>query len=59
MRHALPGGGATDVLGDLVAWDQGALTIASRTGEVTVEESAVLAIKRIPPAPVRRERPSD
>lgn len=54
VRHALPAGGATDVLGELVAWADGVLTIASRTGEVQVEQSALLAVKRIPPAPPRR-----
>jgi hypothetical protein len=44
-----------DVLGDLLSWAGGRLTVRTRSGEtVTVEESALLAAKRVPPAPPRR-----
>lgn len=54
VRHALPGGGATDVLGELSGWADGRLQITSRTGVVVVAEADVLAVKAIPAAPVRR-----
>jgi hypothetical protein len=39
----------TDVVGDLVAWDEDTLTVATRRGAVTVAISAIVAGKRIPP----------
>jgi len=49
----------SDVLGDLTAFGDGTLTVASRRGPVTVPLSDVVAGKRIPPRPVppRREVP--
>jgi hypothetical protein len=54
VRHRLPEGGVTDVLGHLRAWADGELVIESRTGDVRVAEATVLAVKQIPPAPQRR-----
>lgn len=56
VRHALPEGGASDVLGYLRAWENGVIVLETRRGEVGVDEARVLAVKRIPepPAPTRR-----
>ena len=54
LRHALPGGGATDVLGELLSWADGVLEVQTRSGPVRVPEGALLAAKRVPPAPPRR-----
>ncbi|MCW2622448.1 MAG: hypothetical protein JWL64_2050 [Frankiales bacterium] len=54
VRYRLPGGGATDVLGELTGWSAGRLEVLTRTGPVTVAEADLLAAKRIPPAPPRR-----
>ena len=57
VRHALPGGGASDVIGELVRWDGGCVRVRRCDGEVVeVAESAVLAAKRVPPPPPRRPR---
>lgn len=47
---------AGDVLGELVAYRDGRLTIAGRTGEVGVDEADVLASRVVPPAPEPRRR---
>lgn len=53
VRHRLPDG-ATDVLGDLVRWDAGVLTVRRADGsEVRVAEGDVLAGKPVPPPPPR------
>jgi N-acetylglutamate synthase len=55
VRAALEGGGATDLLGELVRWDDEAVEVRRSGGQVVaVARSAVLAGKRVPPAPVRR-----
>lgn len=46
--------GFTDVLGDLLAWSDDTLTIATRRGNVTVALDTIVAGKRIPPAMPRR-----
>jgi ribosomal protein S18 acetylase RimI-like enzyme len=57
VRRTLPDGSAGDLLGELVAWGGGRLTVRTRDGrEVVVEESAMLAGKPVPPPPVRRPR---
>jgi hypothetical protein len=44
----------TDVVGELVAWDDDILTVVTRRGPVTVPTAAIVAGKRIPPAAPRR-----
>ncbi len=57
LRRRLPDGGLGDVLGHLVSWVDGVVTVRRRDGsEVTVEEHDVVAAKRVPPAPERRSR---
>jgi GNAT superfamily N-acetyltransferase len=60
LRHRLPDGRATDVLGELVAWDASAgfARVVTLTGEVTVPLGDLLMGKPIPPPPApRRPRP--
>jgi N-acetylglutamate synthase len=58
LRRALPGGGYGDVLGELLRWSAGRLLVRTRTGvEVEVAERAMVAGKRIPPAPHRVPSP--
>jgi N-acetylglutamate synthase len=48
----------TDVVGDLVAWEDESITVVTRRGPVTVPIAAIVAGKRIPPpAPRRGTRP--
>jgi hypothetical protein len=55
LRRRLAGGGLGDVLGVLVAWQDGVLTVRRRDGStVDVDEPDVLAVKRVPAPPVRR-----
>jgi N-acetylglutamate synthase len=58
LRHALADGRATDVLGELVAWDDpsGFARVATRHGEVAVPLDEILLGKPVPPAPTRRTR---
>jgi ribosomal protein S18 acetylase RimI-like enzyme len=45
----------TDTVGVLASWDEGVVQITRRTGEsVRIAESALVAGKTVPPAPVRR-----
>jgi hypothetical protein len=44
----------TDILGELIAYTDSELTVATRRGPVTVPLHAVVAAKRVPPAPRRR-----
>ncbi|CAG7603852.1 GNAT family N-acetyltransferase [Actinacidiphila bryophytorum] len=45
----------TDTVGVLASWDEGVVQITRRTGEsVRIAESALVAGKVVPPAPVRR-----
>ncbi len=46
--------GATDALGELLHVDARAVVVQTRRGEVTIDLSAVVAAKEIPPPPVRR-----
>jgi hypothetical protein len=55
LRRRLTGGGLGDVLGVLVAWQDGVLSVQRRDGTtVDVDEPDVLAVKRVPPPPERR-----
>jgi N-acetylglutamate synthase len=47
----------TDTVGTLVALDDDTVTIASRTGPVTVGRARVVAAKEVPPKPTRRGAP--
>jgi GNAT superfamily N-acetyltransferase len=54
VRHALPEGPEagptmTDAVGDLVAWRDGVLHVATRQGEVAIAEATVVASRRVPP----------
>lgn len=52
VRRTLPDGRLGDVLGQLVAWTRGVLTIRTRTGAlVQVDEATVVAGKPVPPPP--------
>jgi len=59
VRHRLPGGSATDVVGELLRADAaaGALVVAGRHGEVTVPVADVVAGKVVPPRPARPAPP--
>lgn len=56
LRHRLADGRATDVLGDLVAWDDptGYARVSTRRGEVSVRLTDIVLGKPVPPAPRRR-----
>lgn len=56
LRHSLADGRATDVLGELLAWDSpsGYARVATRDGEVTVALADIILGKPVPPARVRR-----
>jgi ribosomal protein S18 acetylase RimI-like enzyme len=46
-----------DVVGLLTSWDNGVLVVQNKSGaEVMIAESAMVAAKAVPPAPVRRGR---
>jgi GNAT superfamily N-acetyltransferase len=49
----------TDTVGVLASWDAGVVCVTRRTGEtVRIAESALVAGKVVPPAPVRPARPA-
>lgn len=54
VRRRLPDGMLSDVVGDLVAVDDAALTVRARQGDVVIELGDVVAGKPVPPRPVRR-----
>jgi hypothetical protein len=55
LRRTLPEGGYGDVLGDLMSWANGVVRIERRDGTIVeIDESTVVAAKRIPPPPARR-----
>ena len=55
LRHRLADGRASDLLGELISWERGLVTVRRRDGtSVVVAQDAVLAVRRIPPAPARR-----
>lgn len=47
---------AGDVLGQLLAYEDGTLTVDGRDGPVTFPESTVLASRTVPPPPEPRPR---
>ncbi len=47
---------AGDVLGQLLAYDDGVLTVQGRDGAVAIPESTVLASRVVPPPPEPRPR---
>ncbi len=48
-------GGLSDVLGELLRWDDDEVAVRDRRGdERVVPRAAVVAAKRVPPPPVRR-----
>lgn len=60
LRYRLPPGSQpplTDVVGILAAADNGTLTVEGPHGPVPVPRSDVVALKVVPPRPVRRGRP--
>ncbi len=58
VRHLLDTGSATDALGELVALDIDTCTVRTRRGDVVIALTSIVAAKPVPPAPVRRERPT-
>lgn len=58
LRHLLPDGRATDVLGELLAWDgaAGFARVATSRGEVAVPIADILMGQPVPPAPAARSR---
>ena len=55
LRRRLPEGGLGDVLGVLESWSDGLLRVRRRDDAlVEVAEADVVALKQVPPAPVRR-----
>jgi GNAT superfamily N-acetyltransferase len=56
LRHVLADGRATDVLGELLAWDSpsGYARVATRHGEVAVPLRDILMGQPVPPAATRR-----
>jgi len=54
--HDDPEAGASDAIGDLVARTDGACTVDTRRGRITVADADVIAAKTVPPAPEPRNR---
>jgi hypothetical protein len=55
LRRRSADGSVRDTLGVLESWDDGRLHVRRRDGSVVVvDEGDVLALKRVPPPPVRR-----
>lgn len=57
----VPGEGAkfTDTVGVLTSWDDGVLSVTTKSGEsIRIAESALVAGKVVPPAPARRRGPA-
>lgn len=55
LRRRVGGGLYSDVIGHLLTWHAGLLTVRRRDGsEVTVAEADLVAGKLVPPAPPRR-----
>jgi N-acetylglutamate synthase len=57
VRHRLPDGSATDVVGELMRADDGVLVVAGPRGEVSVAVGDVVAGKVVPPRPSRPAPP--
>ncbi len=56
VRHRLDDGRATDALGFLHASNETHCVIATKRGLETIELAAVIAAKKVPPAPEPRVR---
>ena len=55
LRHRLPGGGLTDVLGHVQRWSDGTVAVRTRAGTVVVvAEADLVAAKPVPEPPARR-----
>jgi hypothetical protein len=54
VRYLIPSGQATDALGMLLSADERTLTVDGKHGVVTIDRTAIVAAKQVPPAPVRR-----
>jgi len=54
LRHRLPEGGVTDVLGHVRRWSDGTVEVLTRTGTAVVAEADLVAAKRVPEPPARR-----
>lgn len=57
VRHRLPDGSATDVVGELLHADERSLVVAGRQGEVRVAVADVVVGKVVPPRPSRPAPP--
>lgn len=57
VRHRLPDGSATDVVGELLDADDHGLLVAGRRGEVAVRLRDVIVGKVVPPRPARPAPP--
>jgi len=57
VRHRLPDGSATDVVGELLHADDRVLVVAGRRGDVRVAVGDVVAGKVVPPRPARPAPP--
>jgi len=57
--HGPYGESLSDLLGELLSWDDAALAVRRKDGEtVVVATSLVVAAKVVPPTPERRVRPA-
>ncbi|WP_298866918.1 hypothetical protein [uncultured Microbacterium sp.] len=54
VRYLIHSGQATDALGMLLSADEHTLTVDGKHGVVTIDRTAIVAAKQVPPAPVRR-----
>lgn len=55
LRRRLPNGGLGDVVGVVERWAGGVVLVRDRRGTLhEVQETDVVAAKRVPPAPARR-----
>ena len=55
VRRRLPEGGLSDLLGELLRWDDEAVAVRDRTGtDHRVPRRDVVAAKRVPPSATRR-----
>ncbi|QSB04603.1 hypothetical protein [Natronoglycomyces albus] len=59
LSDGAPGRRFTDILGQLVAFDDTTLTIDRDGEQIIVERSHIVAGKPIPPKPTRRPRRKD
>ena len=56
VRRRLPGGGFSDVLGDLLANDDAGVLVRTRRGDVHVPAEEIYLGKPVPPPPAPRNR---